>query len=286
MDDILALFVETYYNEQQADDINKALDLFDYFEYNQAFPGLIDIVAEQSATSNENLIDSFTAAINQRLNFLLEQHTVKLVDEATIDQKNQILNALGHLQKLQDYSGVIGVLESLEDDTEKLTNILSDHVLMDQTELMTLIVSFSEDLLTKLKEYIYAVEDATPSEDEPARLDIVSNLKLFNEFTEGKTIAAVAMQDGSRVSERFSTYLAFFKDEIVTKDTDQTAANLLSVLFMSIDGYNSPLLVYRKYSLSILNDLTLVSKVEVSLLNLIASYSEFKKVKHEATRLS
>ena len=286
MDDILALFVETYYNEQQADDINKALDLFDYFEYNQAFPGLIDIVAEHSATSNENLIDSFTAAINQRLNFLLEQHTVKLVDEATIDQKNQILNALGHLQKLQDYSGVIGVLESLEDDTEKLTNILSDHVLMDQTELMTLIVSFSEDLLTKLKEYIYAVEDATPSEDEPARLDIVSNLKLFNEFTEGKTIAAVAMQDGSRVSERFSTYLAFFKDEIVTKDTDQTAANLLSVLFMSIDGYNSPLLVYRKYSLSILNDLTLVSKVEVSLLNLIASYSEFKKVKHEATRLS
>ncbi len=286
MDDILALFVETYYNEQQADDINKALDLFDYFEYNQAFPGLIDIVAEHSATSNENLIDSFTAAINQRLNFLLEQHTVKLVDEATIDQKNQILNALGHLQKLQDYSGVIGVLESLEDDTEKLTNILSDHVLMDQTELMTLIVSFSEDLLTKLKEYIYAVEDATPSEDEPARLDIISNLKLFNEFTEGKTIAAVAMQDGSRVSERFSTYLAFFKDEIVTKDTDQTAANLLSVLFMSIDGYNSPLLVYRKYSLSILNDLTLVSKVEVSLLNLIASYSEFKKVKHEATRLS
>lgn len=286
MDDILALFVETYYNEQQADDINKALDLFDYFEYNQAFPGLIDIVVEHSATSNENLIDSFTAAINQRLNFLLEQHTVKLVDEATIDQKNQILNALGHLQKLQDYSGVIGVLESLEDDTEKLTNILSDHVLMDQTELMTLIVSFSEDLLTKLKEYIYAVEDATPSEDEPARLDIISNLKLFNEFTEGKTIAAVAMQDGSRVSERFSTYLAFFKDEIVTKDTDQTAANLLSVLYMSIDGYNSPLLVYRKYSLSILNDLTLVSKVEVSLLNLIASYSEFKKVKHEATRLS
>lgn len=286
MDDILALFVETYYNEQQADDINKALDLFDYFEYNQAFPGLIDIVVEHSTTSNENLIDSFTAAINQRLNFLLEQHTVKLVDEATIDQKNQILNALGHLQKLQDYSGVIGVLESLEDDTEKLTNILSDHVLMDQTELMTLIVSFSEDLLTKLKEYIYAVEDATPSEDEPARLDIISNLKLFNEFTEGKTIAAAAMQDGSRVSERFSTYLAFFKDEIVTKDTDQTAANLLSVLFMSIDGYNSPLLVYRKYSLSILNDLTLVSKVEVSLLNLIASYSEFKKVKHEATRLS
>lgn len=286
MDDVIALFVETYYNEEQATDINKALDLFDYFEYNQAFPGLMDIVLEHSSTSNENLVDSFTAAINERLNYLLEQHTVKLTDEATIDQKNQILNALGHMQKLQDYSGVIGVLESLEDDTEKLVSILSDHVLMDESELMTLIVGFSEDLLTKLKEYIYAIEEATPSEDEPVRLDILSNLRLFNEFTEGKTLAASAIDAGSRVSERFMTYFTFFKDDMVSPNNDATAANILSVLFMSIDGYNSPLLVYRKYSLNILNDLTRVSKVEVSLLNLIAKYSEFKKAKHEATRLS
>lgn len=286
MDDIIALFVESYYNEEQADDINKSLDLFDYFEYNQAFPGLLDIVMEHSTTSNENLIDSFTAAINQRLNFLLEQHTVKLIDDATIDQKNQILNALGHLQKMQDYSGIIGVLESLEDDTDKLVSILGDHVLMDETELMTLIVGFSEDLLTKLKEFIYAREEAQPSDEEPARLDILSNLRLFNEFTEGKSLAASALEAGSRIAERFSTYFAFFNEDIVVADNDATAANLLSVLFMSIDGYNSPLLVYRKYSLNILNDLNRVSKVEVSLLNLIAKYSEFKRAKHEATRLS
>lgn len=286
MDDLIEVFVDTYYNEQQADDINKSLDLFDFYEYNQAFPGLIDIAVEHSTTSNENLIDRFTLAIHERLNYLLSQHTLILIDEATIDEKNQILAALGHLQKLQDYGPVIGVLESLEDDTQKLAMILSDHTLLDETQLMTLIVSFSEDLLGKLKEYIYTIENSTQSSDEPVRLDLITNLRVFNEFTNDRSLASAALQAGTSLSQRFVTYLNYFKDDIVVDSNEATAYNFLSVLFMSGDGYNSPLLVYRKYSLEVIQDLNRVSKVENILLDLIAKFTEFKKVHHDATRLS
>lgn len=284
MDELLILFIETYFTEEFQEEIIKSFDLFDFYEYNQAYQGFIDIASSQGTISTDDLKDQFVQELNNKLDFVLDQHTIKVTAETTLQQKNQILASLGHLQKLEDYTGIIRMLESFESDEEQLATIISDCTLMDKTEIMTLIVSFSPSILSTLKEYIYQKEEATPKYQ--SRSDIVSNLKLYSKFTNGNTIGSQLAKNGALLGQRFFEYLPYVEDMfVVQNDHNATALNILSVLYMSIDGFNSPLLVYRKFSYTILQDLNLVSKVEAKLLEGISKYTEFKKAHHESIKL-
>lgn len=284
MDELLLIFLDTYFTDEYAEEVSKSFDLFDFYEYSQAFSGLIDIANDQGTISTDDLKDRFVLELHVKLDYILQQHTIKLIPEATLTQKNEILTSLGHLQKLEDYTGVIRLLESLENDEEILSTIISDSTLMDKTEVMSIIESFSPSVLTSLKQYIYTQEDSVPK-DTP-RFDILTNIKLFSNFVNGNALGVKLVQSGVLVGQRFFEYLTFIKDDIVVKgQEDLTVSNILSLLYISTDGFNSPLLVYRKYSYNILQDLNLVSKIEVKLLEQISKYTEFKKAHHESSKL-
>lgn len=286
MDELLQVFLESYFSEEMQDEIAKSFDLFDYFEYTQAYQGLNDIAHEHGSVDTNELQDRFINEINVKLNYILKEHTIVLIDTATISQKNEIITALGHLQKLQDYSGVLITLESLSSDEEQLSSILSESTMMDETEIMSLIESFDPSMLRTLKQFAYQKEDELEQSTE-ANYNLITNFRLFNSFCKCKSIGTALVANGTLTGAKFSTYLSFVEDNLlVPKNIDETAMNIYSVLLMSIDGLNSTLLVYRKYSLNILKDLSLVSAVEAKLLNLIAQFTEYKKVQHETYRLS
>lgn len=285
MDELISTFLDTYFSDELKEQIMTSFDLFDFYEYRQAYAGLIDVANEYGNVSSDDLQDRFISEIHVKLNFMLEQHTIKLIDETTIGQKNQILASLAHLQKLEDYTGVIRILESFADDYEQLAIILSDNTPMDQTEVHSLIETFNPSMLRTLKQYIYQKEQEFKQTDEP-NIKLVQNLRLFEKYSKGKGIGSTLVKNGSLVGERFSTYLGFMESEdLLTIDDDATALNILSLLYISVDGLNSPLLVYRKYSFQILKDLNIVSRVEAKLLDHIGKFTEFKKVQHEAHRL-
>ena len=97
----------------------------------------------------------------------------------------------------------------------------------------------------------------------------VNNQELVNHYSLDK-----------QVNEKTSKTLILVGD-----DDQQTALNILSVIYMSLEGYNSPLLVFRKYSYRLLQDLNRVSRVETKLLNIIADFTDYKKVEVEKLKL-
>lgn len=286
MDELIATFLDTYITEEFREDVLKSFDLFDFYEYNQAYAGFIDILTNQGNISNDELKDSFVKELHTKLDYILEQHTLKLIESATIAQKNDILSSLAHIQKLEDYTGIIRILESFANDDEQLSIILSDATMMDQTEVLSLIESFNPSTLSRLKDFIYQKEDESKQSGE-VQLNLLENLKLFNTFANKESLGALMLKSGTLLGDRFITYYPFIEDDIAVKgDNDQTALNFLSVLYLSADGYNSPLLVYRKYSFQVLKDLNLVSVIEVKLLDLIGKYTEFRNNHNEAKRIS
>ena len=66
-------------------------------------------------------------------------------------------------------------------------------------------------------------------------------------------------------------------------DMETSALNMLSVLYLSTDGFNSPIITYRKYSSRVFNDLDAISRVEVKLLGYIAKVEELLKAKNESS---
>ncbi len=290
MDELLSVFIETYFSEESQESIHKCFGLFEFYEYNQAFSGFIDIANMHGNVSSDTLKDQFTSELHSKLDYVLEQHTIKMVDTATIENKIEILTSLAHIQNLEDYSGIARTLETFASDEEQLASILSESTLMDETEIMTLISEFSPSLLVTLKKFVEIKEQERANANEP-HYDVIKNMRLFCQYSSDNTVGAVLSKSGILLGDRFETYLNYTADAFeellqTNKSPDTLAANFLSILYLSVDGLNSPLLVYRKYSLQLLKDLQLVGEVEVKLLEHISKFTEYKKVEHEKTKLS
>lgn len=286
MDELIGAFLESYLTDEFREEVERSFALFDFFEYNQAYSSFVDLLNDQSNISSDEMKDRFVNELNDKLDYMLLQHTIKLVDTATTYERNEILTSLAHIQKLEDYTGIIRILESMIDDYETLAIILSDSTLLGKEDILLLIESFDPSMLRTLKQYIYQKEEEAAVSDEVS-LNLVDNFKIFCLYAGNKHIGANVLQNGVLIGDRFGTYLPYVQEYLVTpNDVEATALNILSLILLSIDGYNSTLLVYRKYSYQLLQDLNLVSKVEVKVLDHIAKFTEFKKVHHEKIRLS
>lgn len=286
MDDLINGYVQEHFPEELQAEITRSFDLIDFFEYHQAYSGFTDILMNADNDSTESVHDKFVMEIHSKLNYILLQHTVVMSETAEISDKNEVLTALGRLQHLEDYSAVIHTLESMQSDEEQLSIILSDVCALDQLSIMELIESFNPTILETLKTFVYQIEAEREVSDERPML-LIEGLKLLTAEVCKDSVASKLLQAGILPAQKFETYLSFVgEDLLVQGNVDRTAENILSVLALSIDGYNAPITVYRKYSTQILNSLNLVTEVEVKILGLIAKFSEIKKAYDEQKRLS
>lgn len=280
MEDLITIFIDTYYSDEFKQEVERSFGLFEFFEYNQAFQPFVDILMNESNLDQASMNDMFVQKLHEGLNYILQEHQIKLIDVATIHEKNEILLALAHVQNLVDYTPVIRTLETFEPDEIQLSSILADISMLDQFKIMELIESFNPGILQTLKNFIYEKEKDTTAE-ELTNPKLIKHLRLFASVF-GETPLGVQMARGQlRIGERFETYIDFIQDGILSPDEKQTALNILSVIFLSSDGFNSPLLVYRKYSYQLLQDLNLVSRVEIHLLNHISELTAHQKAAEE-----
>lgn len=285
MDELIQLFVDNYFTDEFQIEVRRSFDLFDAFEYNGAFTGFIDIATNQSNLASDDMRDQFVQELHERLNYILTQHKVKLTNETTIYEKNEFLTALMRVQALEDYTGIIRTLETFEADEVQLAGVISELCMLEEHKVMEIVESFNPRMLKILKQFIYAKEEAMPQQ---ARVEgkIVSHIKMFNHVFGETNIGSQLVRGQILMGQRFETYIDYIQD-IVIGDTDSaTALNILSVLYLSIDGFNNVLMVYRKYSYRLLQDLDKVSRVEVCMLNHIAKLNEYLKAADEKRRLS
>lgn len=285
MDELLALFMESNYTEELCDEINRTFGLIEFFQYKDAYSGLIDIVTQEGDTDKNAMHDMFIQEIHAKLNYMLKQHTITLINTATIMQKNEILLALAHIQNLEDYTSIILTLESFDPDEEQLASILEGLTMMDQHTIMTLVEEFDKSLLKKLKDYIYLDESRQPHLAK-IHYSLLEHYKLFNKVYGVENVGSQLVMAGMSPGEHFTTYMGYLDDPVIGKTDEATAINMLSLIYLSADGYNSPLLIYRKFSLDVLQDLNLVSKIEVHILNMIAVLAEHKKANYDQVQLS
>lgn len=285
MDELIDSFLESYFTDEFIVEVKRSFSLFDFFEYNQAFAGFVDIISEQGNVTTDDLKDRFVIELQTKLDYILTQHEVKLVEDTTVYQKNEIILALAHLQNLEDYTGIIRCLESNRSDEEQFATIISDTSMLSIEEVLTVLEYINPSTLETLKEFIYAKENEQ-EQSNVIPVDLLTNFKLFHGLNGKNTLGAQLVENGVLMGSRFETYLDYISTDIVTTDINQTALNILSSIYLSIDGYNSPLLVYRKHSFKFIQDLIKTGAVETAILSLIANFSEYKEVQIEKARLS
>ncbi len=291
MDELLDVFLDAYASIELKEEVARSFSLFDFFEYKPAYSILADVVINGDQQSDVTY-DLFLKKLNACLDFVLQVHTLTLTNEATIYQKNEILTALGNLQKLEDYTGIIRTLESFEPNDEQLSSILSEQCQLDQGQIMALIENYNPSLLLKLKNYIYAIESdmihvVPEGFDKPIKAFIACFEKSeLVENSEFNYLGSTFYANGIILNMAFEHYLPFIEDNFNPVNEEETALHLLSVLLLSSDGQLSLLDTYRKYSFQLLQDLNKTSSVEIHFSKQLAHLNEYLKVQDEKARLS
>lgn len=284
MDSLIYAFIESTFTDEASEDIFKCFDLFEKFDYKDAESEFIDILNNASYATPADSQDMFIFALNKKIDYVINQHSITLSQETTLEQKVEICNAFYNFQHLENYTGIISVLESFEPDHVKLSSILSEISNLDEVTVLSVLENVGGKLLSNMKKYIYQLEETTQS-DKTENV-VLNKARIFYEFLNEKTVGEILIRDGVIPGESFETYLAFCEDVLVAPKDDETAKNILSVVMMSADGCNSPLMVYKKYSFRLLQDLNKTSRIETHVLRLLNNFEDFRKAKDEKDRLS
>lgn len=276
MNDFILSYIETVFSPELQSEIRRSMSLFEFFEYNQALEDMPDIFAMESYVTSDDLRDTFFLKIHEKLDYLLESHKVSLAPEVTISDKNEILTGLGRLQHREDYSSIIGILESFTPKEIAFSRILEEVTEFDQTYIMSILMDVDEETLNLLKEFIYQKEESEGEVDTDEDDDLKDIFTSFIYLFKDTSLGIQLIRANSAIGAKFETYLQYLEGDIVEEGDDEaTALNIYSLLLLSSDGREHPIDIYREYSLAIFNDPTKVAKVEAILLSKVAKFNDY-----------
>lgn len=268
-------FIKEAYIPDLQKDLLDSLDLFESFNYMVIYDRL-QAVLDNSSNIPGLIFDKFISIITETQNHILEAHTIKA--SGSIEDKNIILTALSLVQDLEDYTGIINILESFEDDTVKLCSIIDDLTGRDITTLLPLIDDFNPSILDMLKQHINTKEQLKSKGIKP-NLDIISIFKAFIEVCGKDNIGFHLITNGILLEEPIHYYLPFIIREL-QEDKQNLAINLLSVVYISKDGISNTLElckeVYSDIGLELSEITSLESKIMTAINNVNIAYQKEK----------
>lgn len=278
--EILA-FVQMYFTDELSREINRSFNLLKDFQLNNIESPYNDIIMQHQEVHNEQLMDMFIAQLNRHLDYVLSEHTIFLIDEATITEKNEVLAALLLVQDLEDYTGITSALESLASDEEQLADIISDLSQLPKVEVIRLVESFNPKMLANLLEYVTQKTQEKLEEPNP---EILKSYKLFNKCFGTNHIGNELVEHGLLLNQPFELYLNYVKEVLTSGNAKDIALNIYSLLVVSSDGNTQPNAVYREYSQGLLQDLNQIKAVESELTQLVSIFNQRKAVEKEAAQ--
>ena len=284
MSDFILSYVEHTYSPELQSEIRRSLSLFDLFEFNQALEDMDDVFSMESYMTSEDMQDLFITKINEKLDYLLKAHKVALVPEVRLRDKNEILTGLGRLQHRDDYTPIIGLLESFSPKEDVFCRIIEEVTELDQTYVLSILEDVEQETLDLLKDFIYQKEDTEEPIDVQDTNEVSELMKSFIYLFKDESVGVQLFKAGSAIGVKFELYLSYVGQDIIDQDDEKTALNILSLLFMSSDGRTNPLETYREYSLTLLNSSTKAATIEAILLNKISKFNSYHAIVKESSK--
>jgi hypothetical protein len=276
MDELLLTYIKDNFNDELANEIHISFSLMDKFELKDKYSNLIDILTYVDPFTNNDISDMFLNEINAKLDFIFRENKIELVDNVSLLNKNKLLIALSNLMTLEDYKPVISVLESDEDNDTKLATIISDLCDLYLEQVLLLIDNFDPIILDNLKSDIYERESMEEVKLDDIKFDVLNNFRYFVKIFGENNLGSILVLHDISIGEDLNYYINYVESSIITDKLEQTALNILSIIYLTIEGYKDPIAEFKNHSLEILNDMKIIGQIEPLIINMVAKVNELK----------
>ena len=288
MDELISNFIDMKYTLELGYELQRSLQIFDYFEYRDPYPNIENLIMTCDDKDTAEVADQVAKVIKDGIDYLYKAHSITLADDVPLDKRNELLLAICIYMKLDDYTVPLTILYSDREDMEKFSDIFTDICTLSEIDIYDMIEDIDPSFFSIMKEYAEG-----KSEDEQYNLtgrhstDCVESIRLFKELYGDAAIGVQMATAGTLLGSAFTTYLGYVRNELIDpNDIKKTGLNILSVLLLSSNGNNAPLVTYKKYIDSITDNMDLVQKLEATIIGLYSEFENYKRAVHEKARVS
>lgn len=285
MNSIIEDFITNVFTPDFVSLIRQSFSLFEAFEHQNAYTNMINIIMSESFSDTESRAEQFSVELANQLDYVVKEHLIHLTDEATIRDRVDIIDALYRFQHLESYIPYSAILDTDLDSTDKLAKIIVELTNLEEGHVLSLIKEVDPRTLSLMETFIedkeqHQIVDLTPP-------FIKERMKLFVEVSGKASIGFIILEGGMKMGYPVKLYLPFVNEHLVVENNPHnTAANILSIIYISDVEGKDVLTVYREISEGIFKSLDEVAKVESYMLNIIYKVEELRKINHEKLRLS
>jgi hypothetical protein len=277
MDDLITLFVQSNYTEQQAEDIFEAIGLMRVFNYTDPFLSMQDLLMNASYEDPIVMVDKFSFIILNAQAYLLDRHGISLAEDTTLAFNNQVLRVLFQLQHLEDPVPVLRLLETDDDDALKLCKILEMYTNTPDTTFLQIVETVRPVCLKLLAEYLYEQEETQKLATQELPI-LKENIRLFTKVFGINEAVRTILDSSVIMGEEFELYLPLY-DELRSLITDEQVLveTLVFLLLYSSDGTMSPTEVFTKYADNLVPDLTTANRLGKVIAEMITKMTRHKE---------
>ncbi len=250
MDELIDAYIEANINCDLASDVRSSFILLSLFGDQFAEGYFINTLSLDGVADKNDIYDEFFNLLYKRLNEILSQHFLTINSPPSLAYVNEIVSALALFQSLDDYETASIILDGEDDDIDKVANIFSGLCSLEVPDILEHLEIESSKFIEGLKEFVRSKEkDLEEPIDQIAQKNILPTMKNLKAFLgENECVGINILKHGYSVGYEFSYYVSLLDvDEIVKEDNlVLTALNLLSLLLVSKDTYQLPMVAFDK----------------------------------------
>lgn len=274
------MFVEMAYVGQKQTEVVYALDIVDKVAQYGYLDRFTQILLGNPDATLQDLADTFILTLDDLQRELLNKQNIVVTKEAEFHNVTLLLEGFVNFQNLDDYTYITRFLETDMNYFDMMIEIFSQLCNLSQETLFSICSEFKPDLKIALEEYINDKIKSdykfTPLTEE--QVEIIENFKLFKQYLNGRYCLGIQLlESGYRPGFTCSDILNTLHGGLVNLDPKKTALDIMSVLYLTSDGYKNVLNVYRKLSGDIMDGLGNKAAIDTIITTAILEFDQFKK---------
>ena len=283
VDEMVYQFITLNYSPEQQDELLRGLELCHGFGFGSTDNELVQVVSLQGTLDQPAVRDIVTNIIRNDLITIASEHDVPIIHGTDLHVCNEIVGALANIQCLNDYTVQYNILTSTDGDEEKFADLFDSLSILPSSQVMEYVEYVPPKFIECMTKYVSSKMSTDKKKSTGPNPAVLAKVRSFHEFI-GSTenLGRQLVETGVPVGLYMNSYLPYIDIDLDERmNYPQIALDLLSVIIMSCDGNSIPMIIYKRISSSIFDNIDDITKVETAMLRMIGDFEEYESAKKQ-----
>jgi hypothetical protein len=279
--DILRDYLVEATSPENVDAIEKAHEAFDRIGLQDYTPGFEQLLMINDESDEGDTLGGIVDLTKKLGDQILQQHSIRVLDECTIATRTEFIDALVELQQAGDHVPDILKICAQQHSPEELFSELVALVGTHEAEHYLVDLEYvSQALIDRIKDVVEHMEFSTTEEDDSEREFREERIAKFNKFMHfildpELAISKIAHQ-GIDAGYPFVLYANLVGRDFEGMDPIVVAQNLIGMAFYSGDGFGQPMQTIKEHIDALVSDVDAITRIDIAVSDLLVRFAAYE----------